>query len=69
MKQMKTIILIAAALISFITAKAQVNSIATQTLNLNLSNAIEIIFTGSGTVTGDPVTMAFTNVNDYYNFF
>jgi hypothetical protein len=64
---MKKIVLFAATFISFIAAHAQVNSSASQTVNLNLSNAIEITFTGSGTATGDPVTMSFTTVTDYAN--
>lgn len=63
----KIVLLVAATLIAFVSAKAQVNSSASQTVNLNLSNAIEITFTGSGTTTGDPVTMSFTTVNDYAN--
>jgi hypothetical protein len=63
---MKKIAIIAATFVSFATAaNAQVNSTAQQQVNLNLSNAIEITFTGSGTATGSPVTMAFTTVADY----
>jgi len=65
---MKKIALIAAAFVSFgFAANAQVNSSAQQQVNLSLSDAIEITFTGSGTATGDPVTMTFTTVNDYAN--
>ncbi|WP_276132397.1 hypothetical protein [Polluticoccus soli] len=62
---MKKIVILAASLFTFVAAKAQVNSSASQTVNLNLSNAIEITFTGSGTATGDPTTMAFTTVAHY----
>ena len=62
---MKKIALIAATFFAFTAAKAQVNSSASQTVNVNLSNAIEITFTGSGTATGDPTTMAFTTVANY----
>ena len=63
---MKKIAIIAATFVSFATAaNAQVNSTAQQQVNLNLSNAIEITFTGSGTATGSPVTMAFTTVANY----
>ena len=43
------------------------NSSASQTVNLALSNAIEITFTGTGTATGADVTIPFTTVNDYAN--
>ena len=43
------------------------SSTATQTVNLALSNAIELTFTGSGTATGTAVTIPFTSVNDYAN--
>ncbi len=65
---MKKIALFAAALVSFgFAANAQVNSSAQQQVNLSLADAIEITFTGSGTATGDPVTMTFSTVNDYAN--
>jgi hypothetical protein len=65
---MKKIVLFAAALVSFgFAANAQVNSVAQQQVNLNLQNAIELTFTGSGTATGDPVTLPFTTVTDYAN--
>ncbi len=49
-------------------AKAQnANSSASQTVNLALSNAIEITFTGTGNATGADVTIPFTTVNDYAN--
>src|SRR5690606_7139842 len=66
---MKKIIIIAAALISFNTAaNAQAaNSSASQTANLNLADAIDITFTGSGTATGAAVNLAFNTVNDYAN--
>ncbi len=65
---MKKIIAIAAILTSAIAANAQnASSSATQTVNLNLSNAIEITFVGSGTATGAAVNLAFSTVNDYAN--
>jgi len=67
--KMKKIIIIAAALISLNTvANAQsANSSASQTVNLNLSDAIDITFTGSGTATGAAVNLAFNTVSDYAN--
>ncbi|MBN8672179.1 MAG: hypothetical protein J0L80_15960 [Chitinophagales bacterium] len=64
---MKKVIAIAALSFVGIAAKAQVASTATQTVNLNLSNAIELTFTGSGTATGAAVNLAFNTVNDYAN--
>ena len=66
---MKKIIIIAAALVSFHNAAhAQAaNSSASQTVNLNLANAIDITFTGSGTATGAAVNLAFNTVSDYAN--
>src|SRR5690606_37155362 len=66
---MKKIIIIAAALVSFNhAANAQAaNSSASQTVNLNLANAIDITFTGSGTATGAAVNLAFNTVSDYAN--
>ncbi|MBN8669287.1 MAG: hypothetical protein J0L80_01260 [Chitinophagales bacterium] len=64
---MKKVFAIAALSFVGIAAKAQVASTATQTVNLNLSNAIELTFTGSGTATGAAVNLAFNTVNDYAN--
>ena len=65
---MKKIVLFAAILSCITVAvKAQVASTATQTVNLNLSNAIELTFTGSTTATGAAVNLAFNTVNDYAN--
>lgn len=65
---MKKVFAIAALAIVGISAKAQtVSSTATQTVNLALSNAIELTFTGSGTATGAAVTIPFTSVTDYAN--
>lgn len=43
------------------------SSSATQTTNLNLSDAIEIAFTSTGSSTGSVVNLAFSTVNDYAN--
>ncbi|MBN8669195.1 MAG: hypothetical protein J0L80_00795 [Chitinophagales bacterium] len=64
---MKKVIAIIALAVTGFAAKAQVASTATQTVNLNLSNAIELTFTGSGTATGVAVNLAFNTVNDYAN--
>ena len=42
-------------------------SSASQTVNLSLSNAIEITFTGNNSAEGADVTIPFTSVNDYAN--
>ncbi len=64
---MKKVIAIAALTIVGFASKAQVASTATQTVNLNLSNAIELTFTGNNTATGAAVNLAFNTVNDYAN--
>ena len=64
---MKKVFAIAALTIAGFASKAQVASTATQTVNLNLSNAIELTFTGSNTATGAAVNLAFNTVNDYAN--
>ena len=66
---MKKLILASIALVSFATAaNAQTaNSSATQTVNMNQSDAIEITFVGTGNATGAAVNLAFNNVNDYAN--
>ena len=52
-----------------IVASAQTNasSTAQQTVELGLSNTIDITFTGSGTATGGTVTLPFSTVTDYAN--
>jgi hypothetical protein len=67
---MKKIIVVAAALLSLSTAaSAQTNASGTaqQTLELGLTNALSLVFTGSGTTTGTTVNLPFTSVNDYSN--
>ncbi|MBL7682704.1 MAG: hypothetical protein JNK00_05050 [Flavipsychrobacter sp.] len=65
---MKKIIAIAAFSITAIAAKAQnASSTAQQQVNLNLSNAIELTFTGNNSATGAAVNLAFNTVNDYAN--
>ncbi len=43
------------------------SSSASQTVQLTLSNAIEITFTGNSSATGADVTIPFSTVNDYAN--
>jgi hypothetical protein len=64
---MKKIIIIAASLVSFgFAANAQnATGSATQTVQLGLTNALEITFTGSGTAVGATVTLPFSSVSDY----
>ncbi len=67
---MKKIVLFAAILscITFaVKAQTPASTSASQTVNLALTDAIELTFTGSGTATGAAVTMSFNNVNDYAN--
>ena len=67
---MKKIIIIAAAFIGFTSAaNAQSNAsgAASQTVQLSLSNALEITFTGNNSANGSTVTLPFTTVNDYAN--
>ena len=64
---MKKVFAIAALTIAGFASKAQVASTATQTVNLNLSNAIELTFTGNNSATGAAVNLAFNTVNDYAN--
>ena len=65
---MKKIIIIAAAFIGFTSAAngQSTQSSAQQTVQLNLSNALEITFSGSGT-TGATVALPFTTADDYAN--
>ncbi|HRO43835.1 MAG TPA: hypothetical protein PL009_13445 [Flavipsychrobacter sp.] len=70
---MKKIIVFSAILLSIATfANAQVNSnnasgSAQQTVQLQLSNALEITFTGNGSANGATVAIPFTTANDYQN--
>ncbi len=67
---MKKLIAIAVIAATAVTANAQnsnQSSSASQTVKLNLSNAIELTFTGSGTAQGADVTIPFHSVNDYAN--
>jgi len=63
---MKKIIIIAATLFTGFASQAQLaNTSATQTMNLVLSNAIDMTFTANGNATGPLVSLPFTTTNDY----
>lgn len=66
---MKKTIIFAAAFIGFASAVNAQNASgsAQQTVQLALSNALEITFTGSNSATGTTVSIPFTTVNDYAN--
>ena len=67
---MKKVFAIAASILGFaVAANAQTaaSASASQTTKLSLSDAVEIIFTGSGTATGSLVTLPFTSVDNYAN--
>ncbi|MBS1781391.1 MAG: hypothetical protein JST70_18840 [Bacteroidetes bacterium] len=64
---MKKLIVLTALIAATCQANAQVSSSASQTTRLNLSDAIEITFTGTGNATGSDVNMNFSTVNDYAN--
>lgn len=65
---MKKILVIAATIFAGFAAKAQAPSAAaTQTVNLNLANAISITFVSNNSATGADVNLAFNTVNDYAN--
>lgn len=70
---MKKLIIVASTALTFTaTAQAQgtsnASSTATQTVQLNLSNALDISFTGNGfSPTGPVVTLPFTSTDDYAN--
>ncbi|MBN9482009.1 MAG: hypothetical protein BGO70_15675 [Bacteroidetes bacterium 43-93] len=64
----KALILTTLIIISAHQLFAQTNSSATQKVNLNLSDAIEITYYGSGSGSGNgSVNLAFNTVNDYAN--
>jgi len=58
-------ILLANAMYSF--AQNNASETATQTVQLQMSNALEITFTSNNTNIGDLVSIPFTTVNDYAN--
>jgi hypothetical protein len=61
---MKKLILFTASIFT-IGFSANAQQSAQQTIQLDLSNALEITFTSNGTTTGPTVTLPFTTVNDY----
>ena len=65
---MKTLVLLAASIFTFTIANAQqASSTAQQTVQLSLSNVLEITFLGTGNANGATVSLPFTSVNDYAN--
>ncbi|MBS1587042.1 MAG: hypothetical protein JSS82_16030 [Bacteroidetes bacterium] len=62
---MKKIIIIAITLIAGFAAQAQTSTTASQTVNLVLTNAIDMTFTANGNATGPLVSMPFNTTNDY----
>jgi hypothetical protein len=65
---MKKLLLLTASIFTITFANAQqASSTAQQTVQLALSNVLEISFLGSGTATGATVSIPFTTVNDYAN--
>lgn len=64
----KIIAILALVLGGTMLAKAQnANSSASQTIQLELTDAVEIGFVATGNSTGSVVNMGFNNVNDYSN--
>jgi hypothetical protein len=64
----RVLILFATVFITTEAVKAQnASSTATQTVQLAMSNALDITFTGTGNSTGSTVSMPFTSVTDYAN--
>ena len=67
---MKKIIILTAGILGItVAAQAQSNASgnAQQSVQLGLSNALEITFTGSNSATGTTVSLPFTTANDYAN--
>src|SRR3954466_742970 len=67
--KMKKLFAIASVLFASYAANAQTpaSASASQTTKLSLTDAVEIVFTGSGTATGTLVTLPFTTVDNYTN--
>jgi Tfp pilus assembly protein PilV len=69
-KIMKKQLLIAIAFLGFQVAtfaQSNASGTASQTMNLALSNALEIKFNSNNSTTGSTVTLPFTTVNDFQN--
>ena len=66
---MKKIIIIAAALIgiSTVTKAQNASGTAQQSVQLGLSNALEITFVANSSATGATVSLPFTTADDYAN--
>jgi hypothetical protein len=67
--KMKKLFAIASVLFASYAANAQTaaTASASQTTKLSLTDAVEIVFTGSGSATGSLVTLPFTTVDNYTN--
>lgn len=64
---MKKLIAIAFTSVFAYTANAQLSATANQSVNLELSNIIEMKFTSTGTSTGPNLNFQFTTINDFVN--
>ena len=67
MKKLIAIAVFATVAVSSNAQNLNQSATASQTVNLKLSNAIEITFTGNGNSIGSDVTIPFNSVNDYAN--
>lgn len=66
--KMKKILILSIFVVACTATFAQnATSTGQQTVQLALSNALDISFTANGTATGSTVSMAFTSANDYAN--
>jgi hypothetical protein len=67
--KMKKLLLLTATLftVAFAANAQNASSTAQQTIQLTLSNVLEITFVGTGTNTGSTVSLPFTSVNSYIN--
>ncbi len=64
---MKKLLIIAAVIVSAVQANAQTTATASQTVNLNLSNVIDLKFVSNNSSTGPVVNMNFNSISDYTN--
>ncbi len=64
---MKKALIVGLSFFAATACNAQTTVNAAQTVNLNLTDAIEIVFVGSGTATGVPVDLFFNTMSDYTN--
>lgn len=64
---MKKAIIFLTSSILTLNVQAQNSSTASQTVNLNLSNVLDIAFVATGNATGSVVSFTFANISDYTN--